>query len=95
MLEYSQFTEYKASKKVLGYIWIFTFISLVYMMNMLITVRIHYTVDVIAGLLFSIFIYQLMSKGVKYCDMLGNLPYLVFGRPVVKFIQKKRRKIKI
>ncbi len=62
------------------------------MMNMLITVRIHYTIDVIAGLLFSIFIYQVISKGGKYCDMLGNLPYLVFGRPVVKFIEKKRRK---
>ena len=57
------------------------------MMNMLIMVRVHYTIDIVAGLLFSIFIYGIISRWIGWCDLLGNLPYIIVVKPVIKLIK--------
>jgi hypothetical protein len=56
LLEFSQLTV-KYKHRVYG----LTFICLVYMMNMLIITRVHYTADVIGGLVFSIYFYWFSS----------------------------------
>lgn len=60
LLEFSQLTV-KNGRKVSGYIWVFAFVCLIYMMNMLIITRVHYTADVVGGLIFSVYFYWLVS----------------------------------
>lgn len=43
---------------------IFGVLSLLYMMNMLVTTKVHYVIDVIGGLIYSIWFYRLAIQGV-------------------------------
>jgi membrane-associated phospholipid phosphatase len=63
-------------------------VSLLFMMNMLTILEVHYTVDVAAGLVFAFFFHRLAGKVVYYWDWVLNLPYLL----VNKGIQRYRRK---
>lgn len=68
----------------MGYTW-FTLIPLVcliYMMNMLLITRVHYTIDVAGGLVFAFFWSRIAERYVSYFDWLVSLPYVV-GRKVV------------
>lgn len=60
---------------------------LIYMMNMLLITRVHYTIDVAAGLVFSLFFHGVAGKWVYYFDWLLSLPYLLART----FIAKCRR----
>lgn len=69
-----------------------TFISLVYMMNMLIITHVHYTVDVVGAVMYSGWFYYISQKYIKYVDKLGNLPYqggkFVYEKIIFKKINK-------
>ncbi len=88
MLEFSQLTV-KYSKKPAGYIWLFGFICLIYMMNMLIITRVHYTVDIMGGLIFSIYMYWLAGQLTVQIDKLISLPYTHVIKPLISKIRIK------
>ena len=60
------------------------FLCLIFMMNMLIITRVHYTIDVMAGLIFAFFYHKLASKFVKYIDMLFTIPFYIVGLIITK-----------
>jgi len=62
------------------------------MMNMLIITRVHYTVDVIGGLVFSVYSYWVIGKLTVYIDMAISLPYKYGIQPLIKRVQEKRLK---
>lgn len=47
------------------------------MMNMLLITRVHYTIDVAAGLVYAFFVFSLIERVVSYFDWLLSLPYLL------------------
>ena len=53
-------------------------VSAVYMMNMLIVTRVHYVIDVIAGIIFAFWSYRLSKRYIIYFDKFLNLPYALF-----------------
>jgi len=65
-------------------------ISLLYMMNMLTIIQVHYTIDVAGGLVFAFFFHKLAGKIVYYWDWVLNLPYLLVKKGVERY---KRTKI--
>jgi len=72
------------------FIWFITFVCLVYMMNMLVITRVHYTIDIGAGLLFACFFYKLCCDYVCWIDKFISIPYLIG-----KKVQEKVKNIKI
>ena len=58
-------------------------LSLFYMMNMLTIVRVHYTIDIAGGLIFSIFWSRNVNPFIYYCDWIISLPY-VAGKKLVE-----------
>jgi hypothetical protein len=91
MLEFHQYINKKKPKMWTMFIWFLVFVCLVYMMNMLIVTRVHYTIDVGGGLLFSFFFYRFCSKNVYWIDRLMSLPY-VAGKNIYKKFNKKSNK---
>ena len=59
---------------------ILMFISLIFMMNMLIISRIHYTIDVIAALVFSLSIYTIVVYNLKYIDYFFSFPLFLVNK---------------
>lgn len=57
------------------------------MMNFLIITRVHYTIDVIAGIIFAVTSFRMTILIVKYEDYLLSIPFYI-GR----FLLKKFRK---
>ncbi len=55
---------------------VFGIISLLYMANMLLTTEVHYTIDILAGILYSLWFYQLAKRLTKSFDKLVSLPYV-------------------
>ncbi len=93
MLEFSQLTV-NNSKKIAGYVWVFTFVSLIYMMNMLIITRVHYTADIVGGLIFSVYFYWLVGFHMIWIDKAASLPYVYAIKPLVDQFQIRRNRIK-
>lgn len=57
------------------------------MMNFLIITRIHYTIDVMAGLIFAVTAFRLTVLIVKYEDFLLSVPFYI-GRWIFYKIKK-------
>lgn len=76
----------------LGWKWVgaFAFVNLVFMMNFLIISRVHYTVDVIAGLIFAVTSFRLTILILKYEDFLLSIPFYI-GRKILKKVRKTDR----
>lgn len=53
------------------------------MMNMLVTTKVHYIIDVIGGLIYSIWFYRLAIQGVQKFDRLVSLPYVALQKLIV------------
>lgn len=64
-------------------------ISLLFMMNMLTIVRVHYTVDVAGGLVFAFFFHKLAGRIVYYWDWILNLPYFLVKKGVQRYRGRK------
>ena len=56
---------------------ILVFISWVFMLNMLLITKVHYLVDIVGGLIFSIWYYRLAIRIIVYFDKLLSLPYVL------------------
>jgi len=50
------------------------------MIVMLISCRVHYTIDVIGGIIFALFSYSMASKFFYYFDYFWSLPYLGYTK---------------
>ena len=86
------FTEmYKLRFGVPGVI---SFLALIFMMNMLLLTRVHYSIDIIAGFLFAIWFYRISERILYYTDRLFSLPY-VFGRWVIDKCLRSQEDIEI
>lgn len=59
------------------FIWFAIFICLVYMMNMLIITRVHYTIDVAGGLVFAFAVFEFCNKNLYWFDRFLSLPYVL------------------
>ena len=59
---------------------IFIFIQLAYMVFMLIVSRVHYTIDVVGGIIFGLFSFYLSEKVIFYSDFLCSLPHLGYKK---------------
>ena len=80
----------------LGYRW-FTLIPLaclIYMMNMLLITRVHYTIDVAGGLVFAFFWSRFAERYISYFDWLLTLPY-VAGRKVLEKCKENKIRGKV
>lgn len=64
---------------------ILAFLSLVFMMNLLLITKVHYVIDIVGGLVMAIWFYRLSTRIVIYFDKLISLPY--FG---VKWIYENK-----
>lgn len=53
------------------------FISLVYVMNMLIISRVHYTCDIMGGLIFAIWFHKTATRNTYYIDKLFSIPFVI------------------
>jgi hypothetical protein len=62
-------------------------ISLLYMANMLLTTQVHYTIDIIAGILFGIFFFRIANKNTVFFDKFMSLPF-VAGKKVWECLAK-------
>jgi hypothetical protein len=65
---------------------IFIFFNLIFMLNMLIITRIHYTIDIIAALIFATTVYRLTYIIIKYIDFVFSIPFYVirYGMKKIK-----------
>lgn len=63
----------------IGWKWVggFAFLNLVFMMNFLIISRVHYTIDVIAGLIFAVTSFRLTILILKYEDFLFSIAFYI------------------
>ncbi len=73
------------------YVSLIAFLTLIYMTNVLIITRIHYTIDIIAAIIFTILIYRLVIVVLKYVDFLFSIPYYLVR--ITYFKVKKKKKI--
>jgi len=73
----------------LRWYWVgsFAFLNLVFMLNFLIISRVHYTIDIMAGLIFAVTSFRMTILIVKYEDYLLSIPFYI-GR----FFLRKFRK---
>lgn len=83
------------SKKPAGYVWIIIFVCLVYIMNMLIVTRVHYTIDVAGGLIFSAYSYWLIGHFTETIDRIISAPYKYVIRPLIEKIKARRMRNKL
>lgn len=56
---------------------IFAFLSLLFMMNLLLITKVHYVVDIAGGLIYAAWFYRLTRRFVFYFDKLVSLPYVL------------------
>jgi ABC-type spermidine/putrescine transport system permease subunit II len=64
-----------------------TFITLLFMMNVLIITRIHYTIDIMGGIIFALAFHRGVSYTLKYFDYLFSIPFYI-GRYFYKRLCK-------
>jgi hypothetical protein len=55
-------------------------LSLLYMANMLLTTEVHYSIDILAGILFALWFYRLAIRYVVYFDKLFSLPQVGWNK---------------
>lgn len=55
----------------------FAFLSMLFMMNMLLITRVHYVPDIIGGLLFAIWYHRTATRVVYYIDKALSFPFFV------------------
>lgn len=60
------------------------------MMNMLIITRVHYTADVIGGLIFAVYFYWVVVEKLIWVDKLASLPYSFVIKPIIEKVKKSR-----
>lgn len=56
------------------------YMELIYMIVMLISCRVHYSIDVIGGIIFSLFFYKISENLVFYFDYFWSIPYLGYKK---------------
>ena len=63
----------------LRWYWVgsFAFLNLVFMLNFLIISRVHYTIDIMAGLIFAVTSFRMTILIVKYEDYLLSIPFYI------------------
>lgn len=61
---------------------VFSVLALLYMANMLMTTEVHYSIDIIAGILFGIWFFRLATKYTTFFDRLFSLPLVGWCRLV-------------
>lgn len=73
----------------LKWYWVagFTFINLIFMLNMLIITRVHYVIDIMAGLIFAVTAFRLTILILKYLDYVLSVPFYI-GRFIFYKIKK-------
>lgn len=54
---------------------ILAFLSLLFMMNLLLITKVHYVIDIVGGLIMAVWFYRLSIRIVIYFDKLLTLPY--------------------
>jgi hypothetical protein len=54
---------------------ILAFLSLVYMMNMLLITKVHYVIDIAGGLVFAVFFHRLADRRTSFIDKTLSLPH--------------------
>lgn len=57
---------------------ILAFLSLIFMMNLLLITKVHYVVDIAGGIIYAVWFYRLARLLVVYFDKLVSLPYVLF-----------------
>lgn len=77
----------------LGYRWftLLPVISLIYMMNMLLITRVHYTIDIAGGIFYAFFLYNFASRLIFYMDWVLSVPYLL-GKKALRRYRQGREK---
>ena len=50
-------------------------LSCLYMVNMLLITQVHWMVDIIGGLIFSVWCYRTIQRVIGFIDMVVSLPY--------------------
>lgn len=68
---------------------IFFFLCLIFMMNMLIITRVHYSIDVMAGLIFATVSFRLTILILRYLDYLLSIPFYI-GRKIYYSLKKDK-----
>ena len=58
----------------------FSLLALLYMANMLMTTEVHYSIDILAGILFAVWFYKNMRGITIYLDRAFSLPFVGWGR---------------
>lgn len=58
-------------------LFIMAFVSLIFMMNLLLITEVHYTADIIGGIVFSVWFYRTAIRITLYADKLLSLPYFI------------------
>lgn len=73
----------------LRWYWVgaFTFVNLVFMVTFLIITRVHYTIDIIAGIIFATTSFRLTILIGKYEDYLLSIPFYIARILFYKFIK--------
>ncbi len=56
-------------------------------MNMLIVTRVHYTIDVVGGLIFSVYSYWLIGKFTERIDRVISAPYKYVIKPLIEKVK--------
>jgi hypothetical protein len=66
----------------------FLSILALYMMMMLVTVRVHYSIDIFGALVFIVYFNQMVSKYLHWADCVFSLPYTVVKMLVDRMCKK-------
>lgn len=61
---------------------IFSVLALLYMANMLMTTEVHYSIDIIAGILFGIWFFRLATRYTAFFDRIFSLPFVAWRKVV-------------
>ncbi len=79
---------YLESRKLNLPIWIkgCLILSTIYIILMLLIGRVHYTIDIFGGFIYSLYFYDLVDKNLSFFDQLMNCPY--------KLVEIVREKVK-
>jgi hypothetical protein len=59
-------------------------------MNMLIVTRVHYTIDVAGGLIFSVYCYWLIGQFTERIDRVVSAPYKYAIKPLIHKIKERK-----
>jgi len=68
-------------------------VSLIYMMNMLTITRVHYTIDIVGGLIFSFFMHRNVAPLVYCADWIISQPYSLSVKAIAAFKKYRSKKI--